>query len=35
MKSGTPALAALRAAGIEFVLHEFEHDPGEQPVVAA
>ena len=29
-KGGTPALVALRAAGVEFVVHEFHHDPGEK-----
>ena len=29
-KNGTPALVALRAAGVEFVVHEFHHEPGEK-----
>jgi Cys-tRNA(Pro)/Cys-tRNA(Cys) deacylase len=29
-KSGTPALAELRRAGVVFSAHEFEHDPAER-----
>lgn len=29
-KGGTPAIVALSAAGVEFRVHEFDHDPGER-----
>ena len=29
-KGGTPALLALAAAGVPFVVHEFLHEPGER-----
>lgn len=28
MAGGTPAIEALTAAGVDFVLHSYEHDPG-------
>jgi Cys-tRNA(Pro)/Cys-tRNA(Cys) deacylase len=29
-KGGTPAIVALSAAGVDFRVHEFDHDPGER-----
>ena len=29
-KGGTPAIVALEAAGVAFVVHEFSHDPAER-----
>lgn len=30
VKGGTPAIVALREAGVAFAVHEFAHDPGER-----
>src|ERR1700712_5333820 len=28
--AGTPAIVALTAAGVDFAVHEFHHEPGER-----